>query len=401
MKIINRQQYLERLKDVEGSSDIKIITGIRRSGKSKLMEAFMDYLNQNKNSVNIIYIDFNNLMFETLKEYHKLNDYILEKYTKGKNNYLLIDEVQECPEFEKVVNSLHSQHIFDIYLTGSNANLLSGDLVTLFTGRFIEIKVYPFSFSEFLQYYPNEDIDKGFEKYFLMGGMSGSYEYKQTKEQRMYLAGVYKTIIDKDIISHYKIRNEVLIKRLSNFLMNNVGNLVTAKKISDTFNSNKMKTNHITIGNYIGYLCNPFVFYQADRYDIKGKQYLETLSKYYLADQGFRFAVLGTKNLDYGHVYENIVYIELLRRGFEVSIGKMNTKEIDFVAKSNKNTIFIQVSDDISNENTLQRELDPLFRLSGGHKKILIARTKHEEYTINGIQVIDIARWLSGDTSFI
>lgn len=395
MKYIVRSKYLQRLINLCGTPDIKVITGVRRCGKSELIKAYIKYCEELDNNCNIIYIDFMDLAFEELKEYHKLYKYIGDHYVEGKSNYLFIDEVQLCPKFELAVNSLHSQHKYDIYVTGSNAFLLSADLATLFTGRYIEIHVLPFDFSEYCSYHNEaKDIDLLFDNYVVEGGLAGSYIYRTNFDKYDYIRQVYSTVIHRDLLQKYNIAENSIIDMLSEFLLDNVGNLVSANKIASTLTSNKFTTNHVTIGKYLSYLTNAFIVYKFKRFDIRGKRYLETSNKYYAVDVGMRYAVLGTRNMDYGHIYENIVALELISRGYEVYIGKLYEKEIDFVAKKGSEQIYIQVSDDISNENTFAREVEPFLSIRDSYPKIILAHTKHAMYQYEGIKVYDIARWL-------
>ena len=394
MKLINRMNYLDKILSVVGTPDIKVITGVRRSGKSKLLEALKAHLLQNDPDINIIHINFNMPEYEELTEYKPLYDYINNNYKIGCENVVMIDEIQMCNNFEKAINGLHASEKYDIYITGSNAFLLSSDLATLFTGRTFEIKVYPFSFSEFQQYFKYDNNYDAFDKYVLEGGMSGSYLYKDIEAKYNYIDEVYHTLIVRDIRAKYHIRNVALMDRISDFLMDNISNLTSARSLADTFNSNKDKINHKTVGSYMQYLCNAFAFYKVRRYDIQGKKYLSSNEKYYLCDHSFRYAKLGTKNMDYGRVYENIVAIELMRRGYEIYVGTLYKKEIDFVAIKRDEKIYIQVSDDISSEKTFEREVSPLLAIRDAYPKILIARTRHDSYQYEGIRIIDIADWL-------
>lgn len=395
MKIIKRTQYLERIIALNGTPDIKIITGIRRSGKSRLMQAYIEYLESNCENINIIFIDFMDLAFEDVKEYHALHAYVEARYEKGKTNYLFVDEVQMCPNFELAINSLYSKEKYDIYITGSNAFLLSADLATLFTGRYIEIHVLPFSFREYRQYYDDvKDTDRLFEDYAIKGGLAGSYAYKTEKDRTNYIKEVYETIVTRDLVQKYSMPDTLVLQRLSEFLMDNISNLTSPNKVSQLLTANETPTNHVTIGRYIKYLCNAFVFYDIKRYDIRGKKYLENSEKFYLCDTGIRYAILGSRNMDYGRVYENIVCIELLRRGYDVYVGKLYQKEVDFVAQRGSEKIYIQVSDNISVLETFERECSPLLQIRDAYPKMIIARTKHPKYSYEGVEILDIADWL-------
>lgn len=393
MKLIKRE-YLKELIEVIGTPDIKVITGVRRSGKSKLLEMFKNYIIENIKDYNIIDINFNLVKFDNLRDYISLNNYIEKHYIIGKNNFVLIDEVQMCKEFERTINSLHAEEKFDIYITGSNAFLLSSDLATLFTGRTYEIQIYPFSFKEFIEYFKYENIQDAFEKYVLEGGMSGSYIYNDVKQKYNYINEVYNALIVRDIQQKYNIQNIGLMDSLTEFLMDNVSNLTSYRKVANKLNENNINTNDKTISNYINYLCDAFAFYKIRRYDIQGKRYLSSVDKYYLVDQTFKYAKLGTKNMNYGRIYENIVAIELLRRGYEVYVGELYNAEIDFVAMKMNEKIYIQVSDNISDDKTFEREVRPLLKIKDAYPKMIISRTRHEDYQYEGIQIYDLANWL-------
>lgn len=395
MKTITRTKYLDRIIELKDTPDIKIITGIRRSGKSKLMQAYMEYLKSYFDDIHIIFIDFMDLAYEEIKEYHALHTYVEEHYQAEKKNYLFVDEVQMCPKFELAINSLYSKGKYDIYITGSNAFLLSADLATLFTGRYMEIHVFPFSFQEYCQYYDEgKDKDQLFDDYVVKGGLAGSYAYRTEKDRINYIKEVYETIVTRDLVQKYALPDTLVLQCLSEFLMDNISNLTSPNKVSQILTENKTMTNHVTVGKYIKFLCNAFIFYDVKRYDIRGKKYLESSEKFYLCDVGIRYAILGNRNMDYGRVYENMVCIELLRRGYNVYVGKLYQKEIDFVAQRGSEKIYIQVSDNITGQETFERECSPLLQIRDAYPKIIIARTKHPMYSYEGIEIYDIAEWL-------
>ena len=344
---------------------------------------------------NIIYIDFMDLAFEEIKEYHALHAYVEARYQANKTTYLFVDEVQMCPQFELAINSLYAKEKYDIYLTGSNAFLLSADLATLFTGRYIEIHVFPFSFSEYCRYYEEtKDIDQLFEDYTIKGGLAGSYAYKTEKDRINYIKEVYETIVTRDLVQKYALPDTLVLQRLSEFLMDNVSNLTSPNKVSQLLTANNTQTNHVTIGKYIKYLCNAFVFYDVKRYDIRGRKYLESSEKFYLCDTGIRYAILGSRNMDYGRMYENMVCIELLRRGYDVYVGKLYQKEIDFVVQKGDEKIYIQVSDNITASDTFERECRPLLQIRDAYPKMILARTRHPKYSYEGNDNYDVADWL-------
>lgn len=395
MRHIIRQKYLDELIELSDTPDIKVITGIRRSGKSSLLEDYVRYLQETEKDVNIVMINLQELEYDQLLEYHALHEYILSRHIQGVRNVLLIDEVQLCNKFELAINSIHAKKIYDIFITGSNAFLLSSDLATLFTGRTMELKVYPFSFKEYLEYHKiTNDFDDAFDSYAKYGGMPGSYPYKSNEKKYEYVRDVYHTILIRDLVEKYRIRNKQEFSNIAEFMMDNIGSLLSPNNISKTFHNSKNEITRKTITKYISYLENAFLFYEAKRYDLKGKKYLSNNSKYYLCDTSFRYAVNGTKNMDFGRVYENIVYLELRRRNYEVYVGKLYKKEIDFVAKKKDELIYIQVSDNISDEKTFSREVSTLLDIRDAYAKILIARTRHETYQYEGVQIIDICNWL-------
>ena len=394
MKLITRKHYLDKLLHVMGTPDIKVITGVRRSGKSKLLEAFKSYIQTTVKNCNIIHINFALPEFDHLLDYRPLYDYVRAHYVEGVDNFVLIDEVQTCHNFERAINGLHATELFDIYITGSNAFLLSSDLATLFTGRTFEIKVFPFSFTEFVCYFNLTDPYAALERYLLEGGMAGSYLYNDAEAKYDYIQEVFNTLIVRDIRKKYKIRQPQLMDKLIDFLMDNISNLSSPKAITNYLLNLQEKVSSTTTRAYIEHLCSTFAFYRFRRYDIHGKKYLTSNDKYYLSDHTFRYAKLGTRNMDYGRILENIVAIELLRRGYEVYVGTLYKTEIDFVAKKRNEKIYIQVSDNVSDSKTFQREIQSLLKIQDAYPKMLIARTQHDAYTYEGVHVIDIANWL-------
>src|SRR5574344_1457454 len=337
MKVLERKHFLQKLINSINTPDIKVITGIRRSGKSKLLEMFIEYLKRNIPNANIIHINYNLFQFSTLKNAAGLNEYVENLYSPEKENFLLIDEVQLCKDFEQAINSFHASEKFHIYITGSNAFLLSNDLATLFTGRTFSVEVFPFSFKEFVSYYEYQDLQQAFDRFALEGGMAGSYLYESMDDKYNYLNEVFETLIVRDIQQKYRIKNVSLLDTLNDFLVDNISSEISARSIANTLTSKGSKTDDKTVSSYITYLCASYAFYKIRRYDIKGKKYLASQDKYYLADHSFKYAKLGTKNLDtgfntnpvnkrvkglseasldrlyYGKIYENIVCIELLR----------------------------------------------------------------------------------------
>lgn len=396
MKIINRN-YLTTLTKVIGTSDIKVITGIRRSGKSTLLQLFIDYVAGHITDANIIHIDFSNIDYEDLREYHALHDYIKEQYLENRQNFLFIDEVQMCTGFEHVLNSLHNSGQYDIYITGSNAFLANNDLATLLAGRIFPVEVFPFSFQEYLDYQRDTgDQYQMFDRYLIDGGFAGSYPYDDITEKYRYIATIWRTIIVRDIEQKYNIQNPVILNRVGDYMLSNISRTTTSRKIANVLSDDGADTNHKTVSAYLSYLVDAFAFYKVRRYDIAGKSYLRSQDKYYLADHTLRYAKLGTKNIDRGSVLENIVAIELLRRGYEIYTGTLRSGEIDFVANRVSERLYIQVAYNIDDDETFTREVESLLSIKDAYPKILLSRTRQPEWTYEGVRIIDIADWLTG-----
>ena len=397
MKLIKRAIYLSKLTSLLGTPDIKIITGVRRAGKSQLLQAFRDLLSSQKD-VNIIFIDLSDLENESLLEYHALNEHVLSHTVEGADNVLMIDEVQECKGFERVIKSLHNKGMYDIYLTGSNAFLLSSDLATLFTGRQMEISVYPFSFSEFLAYYPDSaDNESMLDRYMVEGGLAGSYVYRTEADRVSYIREVFETILVRDLVQKFNLNEPTVLRHLAEYLMDNISNLTSPHRASVQLVKNKVATNHVTAANYIDHLIHAFLFHAVKRYDIRGKKYLATNEKYFLCDLGFRYAVLGRRNMDYGRACENLVYLELRRRGYDVYVGKIKNLEIDFIAMRGSEKTYIQVSDSIADPLTFEREMAPFAMLRDGYPRMLIARTRNPESDYEGVRIVNLSDWLLQD----
>ena len=394
MRIIRRDKYMNDLYAVKNSPDIKIITGVRRSGKSFLMKMYIDELERIETNINIVRINFNDLENEYLKDYQLFYDFIMKRYDKTKTNYLFIDEVQMCPNFELAINSIHNKRIYDIYLTGSNAFLMSSDLATLFTGRYIEIEVFPFSLKEFKEYFNENDDYQAFDRYLQYGGFPGSYVYSDEDKRLSYVNNVIDAVILKDIIKRNAVRETSIMNKLVSFLMDNISSLTSPNALSNYLTSKGSKIDHKTIDTYLDYLSRAFVFYKVKRYDIKGKTYLLTNNKYYLVDIAPRIARLGHRNIDSGRLFENLVAIELMRRGYEIYVGKLYQKEVDFVAVKGNEKFYIQVADNISSSDTLERELNPLRQIKDAYPKMVIANTRSLDYDIEGIKILDLAKWL-------
>lgn len=398
MKITSRLNYLNKLVSLIGVPDIKIITGIRRSGKSVLLGEYKKYIEQYYPDANIIYIDLSSPANDSLLTYPELYNYVTAHYRDDRRNFVLVDEVQLAEGFERSIDGLHSGGKYDICVTGSNAFLLSSDIATLLSGRTYVMDIYPFSFAEYCEYfgYTDADLDRALDNYTKEGGMPGSYVYPTLADKYHYLNGVLNSLIIRDVITRHDIRNTTAINKLVDFMSDNISNVVSVRKIARSFGDSRDAVTDKTVSNYLDYLTNAYTFYRVRRYDVKGRRYLNTQDKYYLADHVFRYARLGTKDLDQGRIYENMVAIELLRRGYDIYVGALYDKEIDFVAMLQGEQIYIQVSDDISSESTYNREISSLLQIKDAYPRMIIARTHHDTVTDQGVQIVDLAKWLRG-----
>ena len=400
--MIIREKYLNKMIVAKDTEFIKVITGVRRSGKSTLMVMFKDYLlNNGVKEENIIHINFESAVYDDIKNYKDLYNFVKEKIKKDKI-YLLLDEVQNVESWEKAINSFKVDFNIDIYITGSNAYLLSSELSTLLSGRYIEIKMYPLSFKEYLVFnnYNNDNIEDKFNEYLKYGGLPAITLIKENDELVLsYLNDIYNTIVKKDIIDRNNIKDTALLENIIKYLSNNIGSSISSSRISDYLNSNKIveKSNHQTIDNYLNMLEKSFIIYKADRTDVKSKALLKTLGKYYISDSGIRNVILGFRNINEGHLLENIVYLELLRRGYRVNIGKTNDYEVDFVAESPNEIKYYQVTQSLINEDVKMRKLRSLENIEDNYEKVILTMDKTINNDFNGIKVINIIDWLLTD----
>lgn len=397
--MIERTEYLEQLKRFKDKDLIKVVTGIRRCGKSTLFELFINYLKETgvKDDqiikINLEDADYN---FESYKE---LYDYVNKKIDSKKNYYVFLDEVQNAPKFQKAVDSLYIKKNVDVYITGSNAYMLSGELATLLSGRYIEIKMLPLSFKEYLSAFNNSDKSRYeyFLDYMKNGGMPGNISILQDNPNDLdtYLEGIFTTIVYKDIITRNNITDKMLLESVLKFIFDSIGSPISTKKISDTLTSKGMSTSNHTVENYISAFVESFLIYKAERFDVKGKNLLARDYKYYVVDQGLRSYLLGKKaDSDMGHILENIVYLELLRRGYKVYVGKVDDLEVDFVAENRDGLKYYQVALTVRDEKVLERELKSLQKTGDHYPKYLITYDMDMEADYDGITKINVVDWL-------
>lgn len=396
---IERKEYLEKLIAFRDKQVIKIITGVRRCGKSTLMELFQDYLkSQGVLEEQIVAVNLEDYDFYELRNPKKLHTYIKERLVQGKMTYIFLDEIQHCEEFPEVVDSLHIKKDVDIYLTGSNAKMLSSEIATLISGRYVEISMLPLSFKEYvLSTGSTSELARKYTAYVETSSFPYALQLAgQPKELRDYLDGIYNTIVVKDIAQRNKIPDPMMLESVLRFIFDNIGNQLSTKKIADTMTSNGRKIDVKTVEKYLKALMESYIVYQAKRYNVKGKQHLKTLEKYYAVDIGLRYLLLGTSSSDVGHILENIVFLELLRRGNEVFTGKIDDLEVDFVAMDGKQTTYYQVAASVRDEKTLARELASLEKISDHYPKIVLTLDEDPQADYNGIRRINALDWLMG-----
>jgi len=395
--MIQRKQYMNKLNKMKDEKIIRVITGIRRCGKSTLLFLFQEYLKQNGvQDDQIISINFEDLQYEHLLDYYKLNEYITARLVENKRTYIFLDEIQNVVEFQRVVNNLYIKDNTDVYITGSNAYLLSGELATMLTGRYIEINMLPLSFVEYFELKGGGDKRDLFTSFYLNGAFPQAAVIVDDDIRLDYLRGVYNTVLFKDIVARKRIGDVELLESVARFLFDNIGNIVSSNKIADSLSSYRRKTNPITVENYITAFMESYVLYKASRYDIKGKQHLKSLEKYYVSDISLRHIILGERNRDIGRILENIVYLELIRRGYTVKIGKVGEKEIDFVATTGDQRVYFQVTASVLDPATYEREFNPLQIIKDHYPKYVLTMDEIPSGQ-NGIQQKNIIDWLLDD----
>lgn len=404
-KRIPRPDYLNKLIEFKDKDIVKIVTGIRRCGKSTLLDLFVDYLSSTGvNKKNVLHMNLESLKFSDILDYKSFYDYVSKQIVQDEHNYLIFDELQSVTNWEKAIESFRLDFDVDIYITGSNSYLLSSEFSTLMSGRYVEIRMLPLSFKEFLSFYYFDEtttIEDKFQKYLQIGGMPilRQFDFNLPRINEI-LEGIYSTVIIRDILERNKATDQLLLKKLTLFLADNIGSINSPNRIGNFLSSegsiDKRKSNVAakTVDKYIDMLCSAFIFYSVGRYDIKGKQLLKTLAKNYIIDIGFRNMLLGYRDADRGHILENIVYLELLRRDYRISIGKVGDCEVDFVAEKPNEKLYIQVTETMAGEETRMRELRPLKLIPDNHEKIVLSMDKDYIKSYDGIKSINIIDFL-------
>ena len=395
MKILDRKEYKNRLIRLQETEKIKIISGIRGAGKSELLHSYQKWIEEHVEGANILYLDMEDAQNAELKDGPSLLSYIEMKYEEKSKNFLIVEEIQHCKNFEKAMQSVYERKMFNIYLSCSNASFLYEDKTAFWDENSIELPIFPFSLSEYLRYYERKDpssaILPGYLKY---GGLSATFRFKFKEDKTEYIKELYNKKIKKDLRKTYGIKDPALMDSLLAYLMLHLSTSTSASKISSLFKQNHLETNHITIGKYLQYLCAAFLLFKVKRYDIRKKVYLETADKYYMTDLSFRFALLEKEKPDWKGIFENLVAIEIRRRGYDIYVGKLYQKEINFVAMREKEKLYIQVTDEIEGEDTLTKALSPLRAIKDSYPKLLIANTGKDEFDVDGIRILDLTKWL-------
>ena len=395
MKILDRKEYKNRLIRLQETEKIKIISGIRGAGKSELLHSYQKWIEEHKEGANILYLDMEDAQNAELKDGPSLLSYIEMKYEEKSTNFLIVEEVQLCKNFEKAMQSVYERKMFNIYLSSSNTSFLYEDKTAFWDEHSIELPIFPFSLSEYLRYYERKDpssaILPGYLKY---GGLSATFRFKFKEDKTEYIKELYNKKIKKDLRKTYGIKEQALMDSLLAYLMLHLSTSTSASKISSLFKQNNLETNHITIGKYLQYLCAAFLFFKVKRYDIRKKVYLETADKYYMTDLSFRFALLEKEKPGMKEIYENLVAIEIRRRGYDIYVGKLYQKEINFVAMREKEKLYIQVTDEVEEEDKLAEALSPLRAIKDSYPKLLIANTGKDEFDVDGIRILDLTKWL-------
>ncbi len=407
-ELINRPAYLNQLIQNKDVDLVKIVTGIRRCGKSSLLDLFHRYLiRQNVAEANIIHMNLESLRYRELSDYLSFYDYVSERITKNGKTYLIFDELQEVEHWEKAIESFRLDFDVDIYITGSNAHMLSAEFSTLLSGRYVEIRMLPLSFKEFLTFYEFESsvsIEEKFQRYLQFGGMPILREYRFNEARSAQaLEGIYSTVVLRDILQRNQQADQVSLQKIVRFLCSNIGSVVSPNSIGGALSNEggirNGKTKGVagkTVEKYISMLNSAFVFYSVGRYDVKGKQLLKTLGKNYISDLGFRNMLLGYRDADRGHILENIVYLELLRRDYRVYIGKVGKTEVDFVAEKANDKLYIQVTESMQSPETRERELRPLYMIADNYEKIVLSMDRNYITSYDGIKSLYLIDWLLG-----
>ena len=407
MERIEREEYLEFLKNHKDKQIIKVVSGIRRAGKSTLFEIYKDYLQKNGVEKNqIISINFEDLEYEEYTDYKKLYKFIKDNLLENKKNYIFLDEIQHVNKFEKVVDSLFIKENVDLYITGSNAYFMSGELATLLSGRYVELEILPLSFKEYCEGKKQQEIKKEghelsksliqrYNDYIFESSFPYTLQIDKKENIREYLMGIYNSVLLKDVVSRLKISDVMMLESIVKYMFDNIGNITAIKKIADAMTSLGRKIDVKTVEKYLSGLIDSMILYKVNRYNIKGKAYLSNLSKYYIVDIGLRNQLLGNRNIDFGHIFENIIYLELLRREKNVYVGQFGDKEVDFVVLNGEKLEYYQVALTVLDENTLKRELEPLKKIKDSYPKYLITL---DEIGVNtnydGIKVLNGLEWL-------